>query len=73
MEPVNETEESAGITETHRPRHLRTSGLAATGALRGRGPESAPFLVFGIALASTRSPVASRTVRQLGSRLSTWH
>jgi hypothetical protein len=52
MEPVNETEESAGITETHRPRHLRTSGLAATGALRGRGPESAPFLVFGIALAS---------------------
>jgi hypothetical protein len=26
--------------------------LAATGTLRGRGPESAPFLVFGIALAS---------------------
>ena len=27
MEPVNETEGSASITETHRPRHLRTSGL----------------------------------------------
>ena len=33
MEPMNETEESASITETHRPRHLRTSGLAATGTL----------------------------------------
>jgi hypothetical protein len=52
MEPVNETEESASITEAHRPRHLRTSGSAATGTRRGHRPQGALFLVFGIALAS---------------------
>jgi hypothetical protein len=52
MEPVNETGESASITETHRPRHLRTSGSAATGTRHGHRPPSALFLVFGIALAS---------------------
>ena len=52
MEPVNETEESTGITKTHGPRHLRTSGSAVNGTLRSRRPESAVFLVFGIALAS---------------------
>jgi hypothetical protein len=31
---------------------LRTSGSAATGALRGRGPQSALFLVFAMVLAS---------------------
>ena len=52
MEPVNETEGSAGITENHRPRHLRTSGSAAASTRRGHRPESAVLLVFGVVLAS---------------------
>jgi len=52
MEPVNETEESASITETHRPRHLRTSDSASTSTRRGHRPQSAALLVFGVALAS---------------------
>ena len=52
MKPVNQTDGSASITETHRPRHLRTSGSAAAGTPRGHRPERAVLLVFGIALAS---------------------
>jgi hypothetical protein len=52
MEPLNEVEDSAGLTEIHRHRHLRTSGSAATGTRRGRRPRSAVLLVFGAALVS---------------------
>src|ERR1017187_8122593 len=52
MEPVNEPDGSANITEFHRPRHLRTSASAATGTRRGPRPQSAVLLVFALALAS---------------------
>ena len=52
MEPVNETEGSASITEIHPPRQLQTSRWAVTNTRLGRRPESAALLVFVFALAS---------------------
>jgi hypothetical protein len=49
---MNEPEEPASIAETRPRTRLWASVSAATGTPRGRRPESAVFLVFGIALAS---------------------
>ncbi|MFZ2058460.1 MAG: DUF4012 domain-containing protein [Acidimicrobiales bacterium] len=49
---MNETDGSASLDEIHRPRHLRTSGSAATSTPRGRRHQSAVLVVYVVALAS---------------------